>query len=105
MIEYSDISKADVNGIQLVVHGDDTSTTIHLNLSKPPFDINFNGNLPNEFELSGVDEGITAAATIAPNEDGDNILTVTYSEPPPAPSEISSGTEGLNVEFIYPSVT
>lgn len=104
MLKYSDLNTASFFGVGMVVHGDDVTTTIKVNLSKPPFDIDFNGTLPTDFVCAGMDEGVTATASIATDINGDNILTYTYSTPPPAPSDVSSGTEGMFVQFIYSSL-
>lgn len=104
-IQFSNVSGADFNGVQFVIHGDDVHNSVSVNLTKPPFNINFNGVLPTSFETGQLQEGVTATAAIAINGDGDAILTETFSIPLPGISDTnSSGTSGAAVIFHYDSI-
>jgi len=99
MITFKRVGLSNFNEMQFNVLGDGTSTILKINLSKPPFNLNFNGILPSSAEVDTHAGGsITATAAIATIVDGD-IMTITFSS---APS--SSVALGPSILFIYNSL-
>lgn len=99
MITFTQVSQATFNGIQFVIQGDGSSTVLKVNLAKPPFGMNFDGNVPAGFtiDLGGADLG-EATAAIESTTAGD-ILSITFTQPPP-----STETVGINLAPFYASL-
>jgi len=97
-ITYNNIQRANFNGLQFILNGDGTSNVLVLNLSKPPFNINFNGVLPSSVVIETNDIDLTAVGTIALTPLGEDILTITFSAPPPI------SNTGPSTLFIYNSL-
>lgn len=89
MITFSSISQANFNTIQLVAQGDASTTTLKLNLTKPPFNLTFSGATPAGYkvDLGGDPDLGTATAALASSVDGD-VVTITFSQAPPATETI-----------------
>lgn len=96
MITYTNIQQANFNGVQFIFNGDGVSTSLVLNLSKPPFNINFNGVMPASVKIDTNTPVFTAAGVLSTLLT-DVILTITFSAPPPV------SNTGPGVNFIYNS--
>ena len=84
-ISYSRISKSSFNEIEFNMHGDDISTVLIIDLTDPPFNLNFNGRFPSQIEVDTREaETITATASIASDINGHAIMTTVFSIPPDA---------------------
>lgn len=101
MIRYGSVSTADFQALQFLVYGDGTSTTLKVNVNKPPFNVQFEQNPPGGFKVE-TGEPITATATAAIDlVTGDTILTVTFSAPLPVPPTPTTPTFGLVITMTY----
>lgn len=103
-VQFFNVNQADVFGVQFQLHGDESGNSVVINLSKAPFKIDFDGTLPVDFVLDGVEDGKTAVATLEDTVDGP-ILTVTFtntSDDSPAP--ILGVGQGVFITFKYASL-
>lgn len=95
---YSQISQDNFNQVEMNCLGDGTSNVLVLNLSMPPWNLNFEGVLPNGATVDARAGSLTATATFSTNGTGQVILTLTFSSPPSATVPI-----GPAVTFQYTS--
>ena len=93
MIAITDISNASVNSVQFIVRGDDLSTSLKIDLTKPPFSFNFGTLVPSSVEVITGDD-ITAIGSILLG-----VLTLTFNQAP----RIAT-TLGVTVKFLYHSI-
>lgn len=85
MITYSRVSKANFNEIEFNLNGDGVSSVLVINLSRPPFNLNFNGSLPLAIELDTRDPTIIKSADAKLETiNSETFLTITFDTPPPA---------------------
>jgi hypothetical protein len=82
MIEIVNVPQANDSMIYFVVQGDGISSEVTAKLNKDPFNMSFN-NIPSGVTISIDPDNGTAAGVIS-IVDADTILTVTFSQPPPA---------------------
>ena len=84
-ISYSRIDKATFNEVEFNMLGDGTSTVLVIDLTDPPFNLNFNGRFPSQIEVDTREpETITATASITSDVNSHAIMTTTFSVAPSA---------------------
>lgn len=90
---------ADPWSANITIFGDGTSTTVVIDLSKPPFSVDFTANQPSlVYEATGLPSDKTMSLN-------GNILTITFNTAPPAAS--FGSTRGgapnilINPRFVY----
>jgi hypothetical protein len=97
VITYTDVSSANINGVQFRLNGDGTSTVLKINLSKPPFNVAFSGVLPAAVSVTTNQFGLTATGAIT-LEPTDAFLTITFNAAPPV------ANVAPEIKFIYNSL-
>lgn len=100
-LTYNNINQRDLNGFGCVVQGNDIDTVLILNLSKFPWLIfSGSGSIASGISAATGDETFSVStATIAADESGDVIATITFDPAPP-----STATLGLAATFTYNSL-
>jgi len=76
MLSFADASVT-YNNVNFAVRG--AGDTIAVNLSKPPFNINFNGEVPVSADVEVDGALLTGTAVITTDANGDCICTITFS--------------------------
>jgi len=97
MITFTSITLATPNELQFVMTGDGVATVLVINLSKPPFSVNFGGAVPSA-ALVSTRTAIQATAALALSG-ADVVITVTFNSPPPV-----TPNTGLVITFNYNSL-
>jgi len=98
MLQYT--GNGDTFSAQITIFGDGTATSVAIDLSKPPFSIDFTAGQPSlVYESTGVgNPGRTLSLA-------GNILTITFSVAPPAvsfaPSRGGIPNTVINPRFVY----
>lgn len=75
MIKYT--GEGDFTKINLRLYGDGITKDVSIDLSKPPFNLNFLGFYPKNVGVSNINPGLAKSVTI----NGNNLLVV-FNEPP-----------------------
>ena len=99
MIKYRDVTTANFDNMQFTVLGDGVSKILVLNLAHPPFNINYNGVLPESFVVHGLEEGQSAVTSAILNGSLEAVLTITFGIAP----ELDDGTDTQTVMNISTS--
>lgn len=87
-------TQKDFNGLQFLVKGDGVATEIHIDLSKPPFLVDFQGTFPSGVVVDAVGQaGVTATATLV-----EPVMTLVFDAP------IEVGLTDVTVSFEYDGV-
>ena len=83
MIKLINLMQSDFNKIIFNMKGDAVANTCEFNISKAPFNIDFRSNPPAEYVINFDDEDLgTASAHTSLNANGDNILSISFSQTP-----------------------
>jgi len=98
MITYTNVQQRDFNSVIFRLNGDGVDKVLTVNLSKPPFNINFNGVLPASTHVETNDADLAAVGSVTQATNGDVMLTLTF-EPAPPESNTQPG-----IDFIYNSL-
>lgn len=98
MIKFADVSQANFNGLHFVIQGDAAATVLKFNVGKAPFNVLFNGVIPDGLFVSLQTAAATATGSIA-LVSTEAIVTITFSAAPP-----TSQTFGVDVTFLYNSL-
>lgn len=99
MIKYKFVTQASFASINFSCLGDDAATVLKINLSRPPFSVDYQGLVPNFDVDAGPDTVATGVAAPDPSRGGDIVLTITFS-PPPDSSDLTS----LAITPVYDSL-
>ena len=97
-IQYN--GNGDPLAAQITIFGDGSATQVAIDLSKPPFSIDFGLNPPSlVYESTGI---VSPGRTFSLSS---NILTITFSVAPPAtsfaPSRGGAPNSQINARFVY----
>jgi hypothetical protein len=76
MIKYA--GEGDYASVNVRLFGDGVTTEARIDLSKPPFSLNFMGFYPTDVTVVNVSPGLPKALTL-----NTNVLIITFDEPPP----------------------
>jgi hypothetical protein len=106
MIIYSDVMTANFQNLQFFIYGDGVSNVLKINVSKPPFSVNFQNNPPIEFKATGLQPDDDGNSVIITSEivNSDTILTFTFATPPPLPPSLTDPTYGIVTVCKYQGV-
>lgn len=102
-VQIININQGNFNGAEFELVGDESGSVVAVNLSKPPFNVDFNGIIPDTIRVQDVQISedpqvfIHGTAVIVTNETGDNIMIVTYDG-------IIPSSQSCFVQFLYNSV-